>query len=173
MADQVEKVSTVYLLGIGLKKRIAAESKKPALAAINPVYLEMPSEDLRALSRKLAPPSSVKAGFTRPIHPDVFVLTFSLILPFFLFGIYASQRNILLPMLAVLAAFAAWYIWKRKFLIARFERQQNERKDAEKRTKSGVENWLKLYYCLRDDGVFEKGSQDLTPISEVRRLLNR
>ncbi len=172
-SDQVEKVSTVYLLGIGLKRRISEDKAKPAPATINSLYLGMPAEELRELSRKLAPPSAGKSGFTRPVHPDVFVLTFSLILPFFLFGIYTSQRNVLLPMLVVLAVFVAWYVWKRKSMIAKYERQQNERQDAEKRTKHGVENWLKLYYCLKDDGVFEKGSRDLAPASEIGQLLNR
>jgi len=172
-SDQVEKVSTVYLLGIGLKRQITADKTRSAPAPINPVYLEMPADELRQLSRKLAPPSSKKAEFTRPIHPDVFVLTFSLILPFFLFGIYTSQRGVLLPMLAVLGVFAAWYLWKRKVMIARYERQQTERKAAEERTKHGIENWMKLYYCLQDDSIFEKGSQDLTPASEIGRLLNR
>jgi len=171
--DQVEKVSTVYLLGIGLKQKIAEEKAQLTPVSINPVFLEMPAEELRQLSRKLAPPSSNKVGFSRPIHPDVFVLTFSLILPFFLFGIYTSQRNVLLPMLAILAGFVAWYVWKRKAMIARYERQQTERKSAEERTKHGVERWLKLYYCLEDDSIFEKGSQDLTPASEIGRLLNR
>ena len=172
-SDQVEKVSTVYLLGIGLKRRISEDKAQAAPASINPLYLGMPAEELRELSRKLAPPSAGKLGFTRPVHPDVFVLTFSLILPFFLFGIYTSQRNVLLPMLVFLAVFAACYVWKRKSMIARYERQQNERQDAEKRTKHGVENWLKLYYCLKDDGVFEKGSQEVTPTINIAHLLNR
>jgi hypothetical protein len=172
-ADPVEKVSTVYLLGIGLKRQMAVNPGRTAPDAINPRYLEMPAEELRELSRKLAPPASPKSSFTRPIHPDLFVLTFSLIFPFFLFGIYSSQRNALLPLLAVLMVFAAWYIWKRKSMISRYERQQKERKEAETRTKFGVENWLNLYYCAQCERVFQKGARELVGPSEIGRLLNR
>jgi hypothetical protein len=172
-AAQVEKVSTVYLLGIGLKRKMAENPGRTAPAAVNHFYLEMPAEKLREVSRKLAPPSSGKSGFTRLVHPDVFVLTFSLILPFFVVGIYASQRGVLLPMLAVLAVFAGWYLWKRKSMIIRYERQQNERKAAETRAKNGIENWLRLYYCAQCDGVFELDAEEVVQPSEIGRLLAR
>ncbi len=48
-------------------------------------------------------------------------------------------------------------------MIARFEGQQASRQAAEERIKRGIDRWMKLYYCARDDGVFMPGSDELIP----------
>ena len=35
------------------------------------------------------------------------------------------------------------------------------------------ERWMKLYYCARDDGVFEPGSEALTPADQTPGYLLR
>jgi hypothetical protein len=109
----------------------------------------------------------------RPIHPDMVVIALSLIAPVFLYGILTSQRSMFLPVLAVLAVFYGFYFWKRKTMIARFEAQQALRQAADQRVKRGIERWMKLYYCARDDGVFEPGSNELVPADQIAGYLNR
>ncbi len=48
-------------------------------------------------------------------------------------------------------------------MIARFEGQQASRLAADERIKRGIERWMKLYYCARDDGVFMPGGDKLIP----------
>jgi len=166
-SDQVEKASTLYLVGIGL------DQGQPQEQDSNPVQKRKPSPNQRALSRRLAPPASGKQVTTRPIHPDMVVAALSLIAPVFLYGILTSQRNMFLPVLAILAAFYGLYFWKRKTLISRFEAQQAARQAADARVKRSIERWMKLYYCARDDGVFEPGSHELVPADHIAGYLYR
>jgi len=160
-SEQVDKVSTIYLAGIG-------QSRLPAGAEpIHVNFQNIPPDELRRLSRRLKPPATSKRAPTRPIHPDMVVVTFSLIIPFFLYGMYESQAGILLPVLALLAVFYGLYLWKRKVIIARFERQVTTGKAAEERVRRGIERWMKLYYCLQDDGVFEVGKTELVPADQM------
>jgi hypothetical protein len=157
-ADQVEKVSKLYITGIEMQR-------KPKDGVIQPGS-EAGSSSIAgsfALSRRLAPPSSSQKANTRPIHPDLVVITFSLILPVFLYGIYTSQRPVLLPMVGILLLMYGAYFWKRKVIVARFERQEKERQAKDERIRRGITRWMRLYYCSRDDGVFEAGKDELVP----------
>jgi hypothetical protein len=166
-SDQVEKASTLYLIGIGLDKT------RPQEQASDPGPKRKPTPSQRALSRRLAPPASGKQATMRPIHPDMVVAALSLIAPVFLYGILTSQRSMFLPVLAILAAFYGFYFWKRKTMIARYEAQQASRQAADQRIKRGIERWMRLYYCARDDGVFEPGSQELVPADLIAGYLYR
>ncbi len=157
-ADQVEKVSTLYLLGIGLKPPLSTGEAAPA---VDTTGISFASRDL---SRKLAPPATSKQAPTRPLHPDMVVLTFSLIMPVLLYGVYTSQTVLLLPLLVVLAIAYGLYFWKRISILAKYERLQAERQAKEERIQRGVGRWMKLYYCARDDGIFEPGSDELIPV---------
>ena len=167
LSDQVEKASTLYLIGIGL------DQAQPKEMISNPGQRVKPTPSQRALSRRLAPPASGKQMTTRPIHPDMVVIALSLIAPVFLYGILTSQRSMLLPVLAVLAAFYGFYFWKRRTMISRFESQQALRQAGEARVKRGIERWMKLYYCARDDGVFELGRDELVPADLIAGYLYR
>lgn len=174
-ADQVEKVSTLYLTRLGLNKGAAQTYRGPeemsASSSTTTKFGAMTVSRQRALTRSLAPPSTSKEIPVRPIHPDLVVLTFSLALPIFLFGILTSQRGMLLPVLAILAVFYGFYIWKRKTMIARFERQVTSRRAADVRVKRGVERWMKLYYCARDEVVFEPGVDPSIPVDQMAGYL--
>jgi hypothetical protein len=147
-SDQVAKVSAIYLDGIKDK-------------------------NLYSLSRKLAPPSSGKAAPTRPVHPDVVVIVFSCIVPFFLYGILGQQSGFFIPAIFLLAGFYGFYFWKRKAIIARFKQQEATRQMEQDRTKRGIETWMKLYYCARDEGVFLEGKGELIPLERMREYLLR
>ena len=172
-ADRVEKVSTIYMTGIGIDRLPPTAGSQPERRASNLELKGIPASSLKALSRKLAPPSSRARVPTRPLHPDLVVLVFSLIAPVFLYGILTSQPGVLLPALAILAGFYGLYFLKRKQLIAKFERQQTARNAADERVKRGIERWMKLYYCIRDDGVFERGSGELVPVDQMAGYLLR
>lgn len=169
--DQVEKVSTIYLMGIGLDRVSSTGERQLQEVALNPEFKRLPPPSLKALGRRLAPPSTPTQVPIRSIHPDMAVLAFSLIMPLFLYGILTSQPGLLIPMLAVLGVFYLLYIWQRKPILAKFEKQQASRKESDERVKHGIERWIRLYYCLRDDGVFEEGMDEITPADQMPGLL--
>ena len=131
------------------------------------------NHNLSVLSRKLAPPTSGKQTPIRPIHPDSVVLAFSLVAPIFIYGIFTSQAGMLLPVVALLAGFYALYFWQRRKLIARFKNEQAKQKTVEDRVKRMIAQWMKLYYCAQDDGVFEPGDGKLIPLEQMMGYLNQ
>ena len=172
--DQVEKVSTFYVRGIEVKWRrgqaiqpegVETPSKRSRLVD------EMPPNELMALTPRLAPPAAKKGASMQAIHPDHSVLALSLIAPIFLYGIFTSQPSGLTVVLPLLAGFYAFYFWQRKRLIAKFHATQQAQKAAEQRIHRGVQRWMRLYYCARDDGVFEPGAIALTPADQLPGLL--
>ena len=175
-ADQVEKVSTIYVLGIEKKWRsrnnhpLQAGMETPGQSAL---LDEMPDNELQALSHKLAPPAGKKEAGIQPIHPDLVVVAFSMVAPVFLYGILTSQPSGLLIVLPLLAGFYALYFWKRKGLVAKFQTQQDARQAAQARVQRGLQRWMNLYYCARDDGVFEPRAASLTPADQIAGYLRK
>lgn len=166
-ADRVEKVSTIYVLGIGLNRLPSDEQAQLKGKITDPTLVSLPSSGLRALGKRLAPPSSGRPGTFRPIHPDMVVITFSLIVPIFLYGILTSQPGMTFPVVVLLATVYGIYFWKRRAIISKFTRQQQTRQAEAERIKQGIARWMKLYYCSRDDGVFEPGSKELVPADQI------
>jgi hypothetical protein len=167
--DPVEKVSTVYLVGIGLNRQV--KSGAPDAPEIE-FSLDMPDAELRRVARRLAPPASTRKIPTRPLHPDLIVITFSLVIPIFLYGIFTSQASSLLPVLVILTGLYGLYFWKRKGIVARFENRQATQRAADERVKFAIERWMKLYYCAQDDGVFLPGGE-LVPADQLMEYLLR
>lgn len=169
-SEGVEKVSTLYLAGI--KK--AGASSQPGDDLASQVLARLPDltpQDLHALSRELAPPSSGKAAPTRPVHPDLVVLVFSLVIPIFIIGILNQQRGALIPILILLALAYGLYFLKRKDILAKFARAQADQKEKQARIERGVKNWMKLYYCTQDESVFLPGKKELVPVEEMTNYL--
>ena len=167
-SDQTDKASTLYVMAIGGAKLTPVEGELPA-APLN--MTDIPPQELRELGKRLKPPASPKKASTRPLHPDLVVVTFSLIVPLFLYRIYQSQAGALPAVLAVLAVLYALYLWRRKAIIARFERQVQAGKASDERIRAGIERWMRLYYCRRDDVVFEPGRPAWSPADEMMAFL--
>jgi hypothetical protein len=173
LADQVEKVSTLYLVEIELQRQKGSvwlsDKNSHAVELLRARQLAQPG--FEPLRRKLAPPSSGKQTTIRPIHPDLAVLAFSLITPVFLYGILTTQPGSTLPVLTVLALFYGLYTWQRRRLIGRFEGEQARQKRATERTAQAVERWMKLYYCAREELVFVPGNSTFVPVDQMMGLL--
>jgi hypothetical protein len=171
-SDQTDKVSAIYIQGLerGRQSVGAASQAEPAHSR-SPVLLGKTALECRELSRRLAPPSAGKRLPTRPLHPDMVVIAYSLILPVFLYGILTSQRPLILPLLGLLAVSYGLYLWKRKAMVAKFESQVAARQAADERIKNAIERWMKLYYCARDDGVFIPPAGRLLPADQMLEYL--
>jgi hypothetical protein len=167
--DQVEKVSTIYLVGIGLKRQPVNSDIEAA--PIKFKLIDLSEVELRALARRLKPPAATKRLPGRPLHPDLIVITFSLVFPIFIYGIIVSQPPSLLPVLIFLALVYGLYFWQRKAIVARFENRQAMERAADERVRQGIERWMKQYYCARDDGVFTPGDPDVIPADQLMSAL--
>jgi hypothetical protein len=95
------------------------------------------------------------------------VVVFTIIIPVFLWGIWDSQRPILLPVLIFVAVAYLLYFWRRKAIVSKFERQKARRQASEQRIRLAIENWLELFYCARDDIVFYPDSSEQIPAGEM------
>jgi len=154
-SDQVEKVSTIYLSGI-------ADKRSPEIKRAS----HIPAHKLRLLSRAFAPPSSGKSSPVRPIHPDIVVIAFSCVAPIFLYGILKQQPAMIVPTLLVMAVLYGVFFYQRRAIIAKFEIQQENQKREQARVERGLQTWMKLYYCDRDEGVFLPGTDKLVALDQ-------
>ncbi len=169
-SDQVDKVSAIYLEGLGAG-RLPKSGASHLPKALPDRMTHVPPEQVFLLSRRLTPPSTGRDRTIRPIHPDLAIIGFSLILPVFLFGIWNSQQNIFLPSLVVLAVFYVLYFLTRNKIISRFEKEQAARNAIEQRVRKGIEKWMDLYYCSRDEAIFDPRKNAMIPIDELQRYL--
>ncbi len=165
----VEKASTLYLLGIDPQAAAkAAQAAAKDSPAPQPAVLEQLSAgEQRALARRLAPPSSPQQALTRPVHPDLVVVAFSLVLPVFLYGILTSQPEALAVVAPVLLLFYGLYFWRRKSILQRFNAGLQQRKAEDERVRRAIQRWMRLYYCLDDDAVFLPGDTQVTPADQM------
>lgn len=163
LSDRTDKVSTLYLLAIGGDR--LAQDGQPIQPLAN--LGDLPAEEIRRIGRRFKPPASPRRAPTRPLHPDLVVITFSLIVPLFLYRIYQTQPSVLPVVLLLLALAYGLYFWQRRRVIARFQRQVQAGKAAEERIRAAIERWMGLYYCQRDDLVFEPGSPVTAPADDL------
>ncbi len=164
-ADWVEKASTIYL--VGSERGQSPSNGTPLVSQARPWLQELSSAERWALSRRLAPPSSGRQAATRPVHPDLVVVTFSLILPVFVVGILNSQPAALLPILAITAGVYGVYFWKRKAIVSRFADKQAAQQSADQNARQAIARWMQLYYCAQDDGVFIPGDTQIIPADQM------
>ena len=171
-SDQVEKVSTVYMEGIGAGRLpLKTGAQVDQMPSPGQRLTKIPARDLYVLSRKFAPPSEGKSALVRPIHPDLVIGIFTLVVPIFLIGILAQQRGLLLPVLLILACFYALYFYKRKTVIARYDQEKTSKDAAQTRVECAIKSWMKLYYCARDGGIFLPGRGELVPVDQMAAYL--
>ncbi len=169
--DQVEKVSTLYLRGAGLG-RGRLHSRSGTEAGPDPGWpLTLSPAEFKRLSRQLSPPSG-KSSLTRPIHPDIVILFFTAVLPFFLAGVYTTQPGYFLPLVVLVAAGYGLYFLLRRRILLRFQAQLDLRQAEIQRIRNGIETWMQLYYCVRDQGVFLPKDETVTPLDQLSTYLS-
>ncbi len=180
--ETVGKVSTIYLVGIGLVRKEAGKQTvlepgstlQTARREVEPPdwLKRLTVAEQRQLSKRLAPPAAGTSGLTRPIHPDWVIGAATLIVPVFLVGIVKSQPGMLVPLLAILGLFYAIYFYLRIGLVKRFARQEAQRQTAAEHARQGIERWMRLFYCVEDDGLFEPGQGGLVPAEQIAGVLH-
>lgn len=163
-SDQVAKVSTLYMEGIGLRKLPVQNKKGDSEKRFSTAVSD---QELAKLVKWLSPPSSGRSATIRPVHPDWVIAAFTAVLPVFLFGIYQSQPSGLVPVLVILVFFYGLYFLRRKVLIDRYNHEQIKRQAQTRRVEIAIQKWMNLYYCSTDRGVFFPGQDRLVPVEEM------
>lgn len=161
----VEKVSTIYLVGIGLNTQAVEINSSGRPVKYN--LVELTEAERRNLARRLKPPASRRRIQSRPLHPDLIVITFSLLIPLFVLEIYNTQIKSFLPVLGMLGLVYGFYFWKRKAIIAGYQSRQSAQQANDELVRQGIERWMKLYYCAQDDIVFTPDSSDSLPADRI------
>ncbi len=172
-SESVEKVSVLYLTGLNARRSAGSAHFEPGTSDDPAQRSSSVISNSASLNRKLAPPASGKQVLMRSIHPDMIVLVFSVIAPFFLLSIYRSQAGSLIPILVLVVGLYALYFWQRKKIIRQFESQQSQRQAEEQRIHRAIARWMKLYYCAKDEVVFEPGVDQITPVDQMMGFLYR
>lgn len=167
-SDLVDKVSAIYMEGLGAAR--LPGSNRPSKTP--PGRLTHVSADqVYSLSKQLAPPSTGRDRTIRPLHPDLAFIGLTIILPVFLTGIWNSQHSIFFPILGILAVIYFLYFLARKRLISRFDKEKAARLAEQERIRKGIQRWMELYYCSRDEGFFRPRDITLTPVDQLYQYL--
>jgi hypothetical protein len=165
--DQVNKVSTLYIRGLEARKQ-----QPPPGEGESVLQMEgLTPTRLHQLSRQLTPPSATRNRLARNLHPDLMTAGFSILLIFLLYQIWLTQRPVFWVFALAYLLFLGWYAWKRTALIAKYRRQVDATTADDKKIQRGIGRWMKLYYCTRDQGIFEPGNDRLFPLDEMQAYL--
>ncbi len=168
-SDRVFKVSRIYIDALAAFSKSSEDSVLPELtgeAVDEPGINLLKIQAMRTFVNNFSPPSGSKKSM-RQLNPDLVVAAFTLIAIFFMFQIYQSQRSIFPIALGILVVFYVGYVLLHHRILARFNEQKAEEQGEQQRLERAVGRWMKLYFCARDEGVFDPTQNRLIPLDEM------
>jgi hypothetical protein len=170
-SDQVIKVNRIYMESIS-NQPLTDES-------IIPRVLNWPENKKSTSFRTLAeqhflknfkPPSN-QPTVVRPVSPDQVVLLFSVVAVFILYQIFQTQPVYLPVSIGVLIVFYAVYFLGRKRILQKFQVQNDTDGSTARKYENAVGRWMSLYYCIRDNGVFDPKQKNWVQLEDLDRYL--
>ncbi|MCE1253612.1 MAG: hypothetical protein LWX83_08710 [Anaerolineae bacterium] len=170
-SQNIYKVSQIYLESLTI-----FDKNSP-----HPIFDEMfgeagkdlyplPSRYGHDFTRTFSPPSG-RAEWFRPIHPDIFIFVFTVLIAFFLYSIYAQQPSIVYPFLIILGVAFIVYFAFRKKLVSRYQAEVAEGKNSFVSVDLAVARWMKLYYCAKEGLVFDPETKTSAALDEMKKYL--
>jgi hypothetical protein len=160
--DQTIKLSRVYL------EAIAADRKKTDFQDNNtdPLPFELDPKFLTKNLRRFTPPSG-KTELIRMVHPDWTAGAFSLLALFFLYQMFTTQiQSFYIGLGLFVVAYALYFIFRKK-IIARYTQRKTSEEEDKKNIEQSIGRWMRLYYCVRDDIVFEPGKKEFAALDNL------
>jgi hypothetical protein len=157
LPDNTVKVSRIYIEAL---ESFRSKEAKPLLASImsDPRQLEasglLKTQALRSLVRSFGPPSGQRQ-IIRPVDPKLVMVGFTLMALFFMVQIYLTQRELFLPVLVLVLLFYLGYAVFRNQIHAKYEKQVQQNVDIKTSYEAAIGKWMQLYYCIRDEIVFD------------------
>jgi hypothetical protein len=162
-SDLTQKVSLIYFESLAGKSiRGLKESARPAVSA-------------RAISRRLAPPSVGSPsvwGSLSSVHPDLVAIVFAVAGLFLLYQIGIAFTAARLPGAVILFVALAIYLAIRRHLIGRYRTIRAAQDQTHQAIQEAIQRWSRLYYCARDDAVFDPSSGSCIPPEQMMDYLS-
>lgn len=173
LSDKTFKVSSIYIEALeGFKKegelKIISQIVNDHNQLTTPGILK--TRSLRSVVTSFSPPSGGSQTI-RPVNPNLIVMAFTLIAIFFLTQIYTTQREMFIPILILVMVFYLGYAFFRKRIYAKYTRQIQANIDIKATYGAAIGKWMRLYYCARDDGVFDPDENQMAPLQAMGAYL--
>lgn len=171
-SDLAFKVSHIY---------IEASERKPLpgqeMGALQAVYANLPPGTNPAMAKRsilqlFAPPSG-RTEIIRQVHPDLIVGISAAVALFILYQILASQPGFFLPALIIFIVALAAYLFTRKSVLRKFNRIKAEDAGDRKNVERAIERWMQLYYCARDQTLFDTDRRTPIALKDMQAYLFR
>jgi hypothetical protein len=173
LSDKTFKVSAIYIEALeGFKKegtpKILPQIMGDQSQMDAPGILKV--QALRSIINTFGPPSGGRQ-IMRPINPGLVIAGFTLITIFFLVQIYTSQREMFIPILIVALVFYLGYVIFHKQIMGKYQKQIQDNIDIKRTYEAAIGQWMRLYYCAHDDGVFDPDENQLIPLQAMESYL--
>lgn len=173
-SDKTYKVSLLYLEGIERINHRVTGNQPEINSLINDL---LPAADqahaqnqlIARFVKDLAPPQGEKR-VTRRIHPDSMVVFFGLVLLVVLYQVVAN-RSPQAPVLVVLFIGGLLaYLLARKTVIQRYLTRVQEEQQENARIERAIGIWMRLYFCSRDQHLFNPDTGQFALAEDVASL---
>ncbi len=175
-ADKTYKVSLLYLESTARLHQRQAENQ-PELDGLLSDLLPANSNSitqtqlLTRLLHSFTPPSGEK-HVTRRIHPDAMVTFFGLFLVLLAYRVATTQPGQLPVVLILVFGSALAYLLARKAILRRYEERIRQEQEENARIENAVARWMRLYFCSRDQGVFDPEQDQFVPLERMSELFS-
>ena len=175
-SDKTYKVSLLYLEGI---ERInhRATANQPEISGLVEDLLpgenqpQVEKQVVARLVKTLAPPQG-ENKVTRRVHPDSMVVFFGLFLLVILYQVTVN-RSPQSPILAVIFTGGLLaYLLARKTIVQRYTSRIKQDQDENARIERAIGTWMRLYFCGRDQCVFNPDTQQSTSAEDMHSLFD-
>jgi hypothetical protein len=173
--ESTYKVSEIYIQSLN-RLRNGDNAEAPG---IDELQQEIPEERrnklkgsryYRELMESFAPPQG-DAKVTRAINPDLIAIVTGLFSLYFLYQIFNTQYFAFWYVFAFFVLALAAYFYFRKQIFSKFNAQKMEESGSKEIIEKAVGQWMKLYYCSKDNIVFSSTSNEGIPIDQMRSYL--
>jgi hypothetical protein len=176
-ADKSYKVSLLYLEGsayinhqkTGQSLELDGVIKEYMPEGVNRVAEE---QFVVRLVKLLSPPSGEKQVI-RLIHPDGMVGLFVIISFIMLYQAFSSQPDSLPILVILLAASFTAYLIFRRVIVSRYNQKINQGQQEVIKIEKAVSRWMRLYFCARDQGVYDPVSDQFISLETIQDFLHQ
>ncbi len=175
-AGKSYKVSLLYLESTARLHQRQAENQPELDGVISDLLPanSSPTAQAQLLNRLLhsfTPPSGEKR-MTRRIHPDMMVAFFGLFLLLLIYQIATTQPGQLPAALILAFGGVLVYLLARKTVLRRYQERIRQEQEENARIENAVARWMRLYFCSRDQGVFDPEQNQFVPLERMSELIN-
>lgn len=174
--DQTYKISLLYLECSARLHQKETINQPELDGMLNNLGIDVENQGVspQLLSQMIqwfAPPEGEKQ-VTRTIHPDFIVLVFGLVAVFLVYQVSIYQSSQFPIAVIILAAAGLAYLLARKTIVTRYQARMIQEQETNRQVEQAINRWMRLYYCSRDQGIFNPDLNRFVPIEQMRTLLS-